>query len=63
MSSRKHIPDDVLLDWLARRAAGENVREIAPDTFDSCREITNRIRRDDLKMSGDPRDEVEGAYW
>lgn len=55
--------DCVLLDMVRRRSAGEHPREIAPDRFDRCAEVTNSVRREDIRLSGEPEAMVRGAYW
>ena len=63
MTTRKSLHDNELLEWVRRRANGENPKDIAPQTPDYCRAATNRVRQADVSESGLSDKEAVAVYW
>lgn len=60
------LPDETILAWVRRRAAGESVAQIAPDygvTPGAVRTTTIRVMTADLAESGEDPRIVARAYW
>ena len=63
MTKAPDISDVTLLDWLARRTAGETSVQIGTDygvTSERVRTATNRVVKADAAESGE---DVTGGYW
>jgi len=60
--------DEEVLHWLRLRTKGRTLVQIAKITgyasgWKDIANLTDRVRRDDLKMSGEPAETVCQAYW
>jgi len=66
MSNRKTYGDEMTLEWVRLRCAGETATEIAArynTTSQAVSVATNRVRRDDLLHSGERARDVLAGYW
>ena len=67
--SRHNVPrsrDEEVLDWIARRAAGESANGIAKVAGKASAVVvqaTNQVRDADLAESGEDPARVRRAYW